>query len=399
MIKHYFKLVWSRRKSHIFIMLTLMLSFFALSFFMSVWINELSPIVEDRGFNHEHVFQFELTPNDSLSIAEKNAAYHQVKLNVEALPEVQSSSFTFDAVPFVERNNWRPFLYKDEEWWTPSYWVDEDYAKVMGISMIMGDWIGKQNGPTPHPPVVVNRVMAQRFLGEDEVIGKTFNDKRNGQEYTVVGVVETYNHFRDDSWETPAIFLLSSDAAPEREIYPNQLLVKFNEEANVPDLREKLEKTIEGTAISGGWKMGQRATLSASLNLKMNSLKAGATAIGFVFFILIGNIAVGILGSIWHQVILRTGEIGIRRSMGSTKIGIRRMVVGEAIALASVAIGIGSLFFLQMPLFNFNGLDFPTSLSGMTVSAIFVYGVVFACAWYPSWQAGSIQPAVALHEE
>ena len=131
----------------------------------------------------------------------------------------------------------------------------------------------------------------------------------------------------------------------------------------------------------------------------MLSWRAGITVISLVFFILMGNIAVGLLGSIWHQVILRTGEIGIRRSMGSTQRGIRGMVVGEALALATVAILIGSLFFIQMPFFQFIDLDFPTSLKGIGISAFLLYVFVLSCAWYPSWQAANIHPAIALHEE
>lgn len=400
MLNHYFKLVWARRRTHIFVLVTLSLSFIAMSFFSSRWIIEIFPIISERGFNYQEVFQFEIAPKDSLSLDEATNSLEQVKTHIQTLPSVTSVGLTYNVVPFIRfERGWTRYGYEGKIWEGITYRTDKDYANVMEISMMEGNWIGNETAQTAHPPVVVNEVVARQFLGEGSPIGKTIRDEGSLEKFTIVGMVKSYNHFEDSEWEDPAIFKLVHNSNSGAVTLPNQLLIKYKKGVNEPELREELEKAIHKVAIPGGWDLGQKETLKTTFDRRMKSLRTTASVIGIIFFILMGNIAIGLLGSIWYQVILRTGEIGVRRSMGSTQRGIREMVVGEALAIVSIGILIGGMFFIQVPIFQFLGLEFFECLIGMGFSALFLYLFALTCAWYPAREAAKVHPAMALHEE
>ncbi|MDB5239453.1 MAG: macrolide transporter permease [Spirosoma sp.] len=67
--------------------------------------------------------------------------------------------------------------------------------------------------------------------------------------------------------------------------------------------------------------------------------------------------------------------------------------------LATFALVLGLLLAGQFPLMNVFDLDTGVYLMAMAASVLIIYLLVTLCAVFPSRQAATVQPAVALHEE
>ena len=126
----------------------------------------------------------------------------------------------------------------------------------------------------------------------------------------------------------------------------------------------------------------------------------GLLTLGTVAGFLVFNVALGLFGVLWYSINRRKSEFGLRRALGSGKALISWHVLGEALALATLAIVIGLIVAVQMPVL---GLDPAISVEiyvmAMVTAAVAVYLLVFLCALYPSRLAMRIQPARALHDE
>ena len=85
---------------------------------------------------------------------------------------------------------------------------------------------------------------------------------------------------------------------------------------------------------------------------------------------------------------------------GASVWGVRGQILAELWALTTIAVAIGSLIFLQFPLFGANfGAGWPVFLVGLTAATVLLYCFVTVCGLYPTWLATRVQPAIALQYE
>jgi len=97
----------------------------------------------------------------------------------------------------------------------------------------------------------------------------------------------------------------------------------------------------------------------------------------------------------------RVHEFGVRLSLGADQAQLRRLVLGKALRMTAIGIGIGlagSLAggrFIAGLLFDVAALD-PATLAGV---AVFLSGVAVIAAVAPAVRAGRVDPIVALRQE
>lgn len=111
--------------------------------------------------------------------------------------------------------------------------------------------------------------------------------------------------------------------------------------------------------------------------------------------------AVGLYGTLAYMVSRRTREIGVRLAFGATRDTILRMVVGDAVRLAAVALAIGiplSLavgYSLRRFLFGVEPTD-PATLAG---ACLVLTTAALLAAYVPARRAAAVDPIVALRCE
>ncbi|MGI9627447.1 MAG: ADOP family duplicated permease, partial [Longimicrobiales bacterium] len=112
-------------------------------------------------------------------------------------------------------------------------------------------------------------------------------------------------------------------------------------------------------------------------------------------------VALGVYGLLAYVVSQRTREFGIRVALGARAVSLRRIVVGEALGLASLGLILGTaaalviMRLVQDQLFEVASSDPPSLIAG----AALVIGVTLAAASVPARRAMKADPMTAMRVE
>jgi len=110
-------------------------------------------------------------------------------------------------------------------------------------------------------------------------------------------------------------------------------------------------------------------------------------------------VAFGLFGVLWQNTTRRIPEIGMRRAAGASAGDIYRQIIVEQLMLSSLAMLVGLILLIQLPITGVFGenLGWPlfaiAALASVTVMAL----VSVLCALYPAWRASRLSPTEALH--
>ncbi len=111
--------------------------------------------------------------------------------------------------------------------------------------------------------------------------------------------------------------------------------------------------------------------------------------------------AVGLYGVMAYNVAQRTREIGIRMALGAEAAGVLRMVVGQAMRLTLVGVGLGLAIALVVTRFmaaTIQGVS-PTDPPTYTIVTLALVCSGVLAAWVPAWRATRVDPMLALRSD
>ncbi len=128
------------------------------------------------------------------------------------------------------------------------------------------------------------------------------------------------------------------------------------------------------------------------------------------------NLIVGVVGCVWLQTGKRVAELGVLRSYGASRRRILAMIIGEAVALATIAFAVGDFIYLQYAIVEGLSIGYENNVGQIQpstwvenfgahfaiVSAI-VYAIIIVCvvigSYFPARHAANINPVDALRDE
>jgi ABC-type antimicrobial peptide transport system permease subunit len=108
--------------------------------------------------------------------------------------------------------------------------------------------------------------------------------------------------------------------------------------------------------------------------------------------------AVGIFGVLAFSVSARTGEIGIRMSLGADSSRVQRMVLteGGVLLVAGLVLGVaGALFIARLIRGLLFGVE-PWDPVTLALVAVMMTTVGLLACWLPALRAASIKPSIAM---
>lgn len=385
MIRHLIKLIWNKKKAHSLLIVEVLASFLVLFGLCTLIVYNVRNYAEPLGFSYENVWAINLGNNqDTTNVAGKT---QQVLQRIKAYQEVESTSLlSSELYPFSGSNNGAGVTYENRETGVNFVATDEDYAKTMSINPVAGKWYSRADRASKYTPVVINRKAQERIFDNENPVGKILDDKR-----IITGVVDTYKDKAEFMDNKPTMFELI-----DPEDNNNKTLVVKVKPGTDALFEAKMVKNI--ATIVKGWNV-QIVYLDAARKSKINQTLVPVLIFLIICVFLLINVALGLFGVLNVSIARRRGEIGLRRALGATEGSISRQFIGEMWVLSTFALVLGLLLAGQFPLLNVFDLDAGVYLTAMAISVVVIYLLVTLCALFPSRQAATVQPAVALHEE
>jgi len=338
---------------------------------------------------------------------------------VDELPEIVAAtrvrSFGFPVFRYGDK------VFSEER----VFWVDASFFDVFTVPFIAGD---PQTALEKALTIVLTRSMALKYFGAENPLGKVLNaDGR--RDYVVTGLVEdpprnshfhydflasleTQNDSRSPVWVNNnyyTYFVLREDAAAETVAAKMPDLVRKHVG---PQIQAATGVTLDEFMASGGrWEYFIQPVKDIHLRSHYGHELEPNGDIGTVYifsFIALGILAVAVVNFVnlaTARSARRAREVGVRKTIGSTRAQLVRQFLFESVLTALVAV-ILALLLVQLLLPAFNGItgknlampyaESPSTVLGLLVLVLFV-GVLAGI--YPAFFLASFDPATVLKTE
>jgi putative ABC transport system permease protein len=333
-----------------------------------------------------------------------NAFYDRFLERLRALPGVESAS-AIVPLPLSGSNMVTDFdmeehpLPEGERPGAPVRMIATDYFQTTGIPLRQGRAFDRNDRMDSPPVVIVNERFANKFFPGQNAVGKRIKpgfaaDNSGEKMREVVGVVGNVKHLSPKNEDSPEMYL------PRTQIPFDIMSIVIRTNLSDPNaltsaVRKELaalDATIPLTSVRVFDEYISRSLARPRFNALLISLFAGTALI---------LTAIGIYGVMAYSVAQRTNEIGIRIALGAAQSNIFRLVIGEAMSLVAISVGIGlvgafaATRLLASLLYGVGAWD-PITFGAI---AILISLVAFLAAWLPARRAMQVDPIVALRTE
>jgi predicted permease len=362
---------------------------------------------QDPGFSTDNVLSATIDlPETRYKEAARQAQFYDRLLDeVRALPGVKSAGLV-SSVPFSGNDGSASYLVEGldtRQTTTPHGYVqliDEDFFKALKIPVLRGRAFARSDAPDAAPVAVIDELLARKYFRGQDALGKRIafeydsTDLTKTKWMTIVGVVPTIKHERLSEQTTKetiyvyyrqrpdnrATLALRTEQAPTALVAPlRAALLRVDPEQPAFDIR----------------------TMSERVALSLDDRRTPMLLLALFAGVALALSAVGIYGVLAFGVALRTGEIGVRLSLGARRRDILRLVLRDGGRLTGLGLALGLVgavaiaLAMRAQLFGVGVID-PLTLAA--VVAVIAATALFAC-WLPARRAARVSPTEALRYE
>jgi len=208
--------------------------------------------------------------------------------------------------------------------------VDGDYVKTFGMEIVAG-----RNFSSDLNALLINEtaVAAMGWGSPENAIGKKIKSPSGYPRGTVVGVVKDYHHHALRKEILPSVFDIN-------EYVGGFFAIKIISE-NISEVISHMEKTWQqffpGYSFSYFF-LDEDFARQYQTELRLVKIFASFASLGILIACL------GLFGLVAFTTAQRTKEIGLRKTLGATTLGIVVMLTGDFLKL------IGAAFFIAIPI-------------------------------------------------
>ncbi len=411
MITHYLKLVWNRRRANGLILVEILVSFLVLCAVFSVCAYYAANWRRPLGFDYRNVWTLEVDiPQATLDDKEANAralaASQRLLATLSDHPQIESVA-PMPNTPYsgsMSRTGIRladgglvQFLSSPT---TPAS------LDVLKFELVAGRWLEPGDDAAAFIPHVITQDLARRLFGRENPIGRTIDGYTDDgkletpdegwQVRRVVGVIRDYRKAGEFTDMPYAAFRPQTLTDPERGWAPWSYAIRVHP-GTPAAFEETLMKTLHAEAPDWTFAL-QSVELERQRYIRgrLLPLLFGGMLAGFLVLM----VGMGLMGVLWQNVTRRTQELGLRRALGATAGGVRNQIIGEIVVLTAIALFVGTVLFLQLPLLgalSFVGVG--VFVSAIVASSLVIVPFVILCGLYPGWLATQVEPSRALQYE
>jgi putative ABC transport system permease protein len=322
----------------------------------------------------------------------RQADLRELLLQLESTPGVQSagistvSGMAFGAAPALRLGQVSRYTINA---------ISEVYPHVMGMRLVKGRWI---TGAERERVATINESAARYLFGGDDPIGRPIKLPKQGPTPAVgvvVGIVADLKYSKLDADPEPQVYIPLQQES--MRLFAPTVVVRTTGDplALAPSLRKLVADIYKGQAVVEARSLEQ--VLADSIAPRRFNLFLLGTFAGTALLLAL----IGIYGVISYSVTQRTHDIGVCMALGAQRREVVSMVVGQAMSIALVGIGVGLVAALGLTrlmvslLYEVRPNDPPT-LAGVAVTLVAT--ALLAC-WIPAIKAALVDPAVALRHQ
>lgn len=432
--------LWRRRRQNIWLFLELIIVTILTWVIADPTIVGIYDLYSDPGYDTERTVTIEtayvpsnstMFDRDAWTIDRLKQDYETSVMRLKSLPEVENASRVNDnlgadsgiQIPIAAEwqlkdsiFNWIPLLYE---------YKNTDFFKIYGIEAVEG-----------YPSI--DEILSKPLGENDYIITESFNNYLSGEQaglkdkyflrfsdggdhidtirVNVAGVVKDFHLNSYMRTNIIAIGMLDFQNADLQ--LPPKIVVRLKAGVDADQFAaDRLED------ISDMLRIGNLYVKSVS---SQNSLISKTEAIRgvkssrmmniLVASLFLVNLILGVVGCMWLQTGKRIKEVGVLRSYGAVRSNITGMLIGESVVMATVAVALGCLIYLQYALKqglssgvinNSVVLQQPSWISDFSshflIISAAVYALIIICVvigtYFPARHVSRIEPVDALRDE
>ncbi len=273
--------------------------------------------------------------------------------------------------------------------------VTPDYYSTMQIPLVRGRFFNASDTAASAPVVIINQALARKLWKNGEALGaqlQPFGPKP----VTIVGIVADVLQAGLDQ---PAQYEIDAPYAQAVSFMNDQMAVVVRSEAPVAAVVSDIRRAVaEADPL-------QPVTHAMSMNDVIAETISGPrldVALLGLFAILATIVgAIGIYGVLSYSVRQRSGEIGVRMALGSSRTGVLQLILGQTARLTLIGLAAGLLgaFLFGRVLSSLVANVSTHDPLVFVVVPLFLLFVALLAAAAPAFRASRVDPMVALRYE
>lgn len=336
----------------------------------------------------------------ALTVSSNSLGADQIALGEEHLNFLRIQSQVAEAVPVLTekaRVEMRGLLADGMIWG-----IDAGAKQIFNLDLQYGRLFRKEDILSGQKICLVDETMAQAFYHRENIVGKKLKISLDGhyETFDIVGVVSSGgNILQNFIGEYVPSFVYIPYTSMQRTLGQNgfdQIALKVEEETNVDAFSEQIIRELEELEGKEGVFRAQNiAQQKEKLNHIMQLVSQILSTIAGISMVVAG---LGIMTVMLAAVSERTREIGIKKSIGATKVDIIREFLIEAFALSLLGSLTGTVVGLSIAWIGCQVLhtDFLFQGGSVLFTILFAIGNGLIFGVYPSLKAANLKPVEAL---
>lgn len=422
MIRHIFKIIRSQFHSNLWILTELFVTFVVVWLMADYFICQAVLTHEQVGFETDRVYsaQLSITSPDAESFikydegsSEPLRNFQHIIDRLSAQPEIEAVAYAYLSMPYTNSSYTSGFQRDTTEWFQcRGYRVSPGYFRVFHITDAnTGDTENLEQKLT-QDGWIIGENLAEAIYGRRNVIGEALYCGGDTLKSNIIAVSES---IRNDEYNTryPWGYFIYLDlnkaishGFTESDLGRLQVVFRIRPNVNSSDFADRFFQRTKSELQAGNFQVSSIIPYNDIRRDFLRNHEAANTArlISTVGGFLLANIFLAIIGTFWFRISRRRAELGLRMALGSSRGGIFRFCFLEGLILLTLAavpaiLVCANLLWGDIVSTTVMPQSLTRFLTDVLISWLVLALTILLGIAYPAWQAATLRPADALHEE
>lgn len=422
MIRHIFKIIRSQFRSNLWILTELFVTFVVVWLMVDYFICQTVLTHEPVGFETENVYSavLSITSPDAESFIKYDEGspeplrnFQHIIDRLSAQPEVEAVAYAYLSMPYTNSSYTSGFQRDTTEWFQcRGYQVSPGYFRVFHITDAnTGDTENLEQKLT-QDGWIIGENLAEAIYGRRNVVGEALYYGADTLKSNIIAVSES---IRNDEYNTRLpwgyfVYLdlntAISKGFTESDLGGLQIVFHIRPNVNPSGFADRFFQRTKTELQAGNFQISSIVPYDDIRRDFLRNHNAANTArlVSTVGSFLLVNIFLAIIGTFWFRISRRRSELGLRMALGSSRGGIFRFCFLEGLILLTLAAVPAILVCANLLWGDIISTEvMPQSLTRFLTDVLISWLVlaltILLGIAYPAWQAATLRPADALHEE